>query len=66
MNEESIEKSSEKSKTIEGETGATVPRGDVCRKAPEWAEHARLHDDDQPCDDGRTGHPADSAEKKES
>ncbi|MFO7965883.1 MAG: isochorismatase family protein [Desulfobacterales bacterium] len=27
----------------------------VCTKAPEWAEHERLEDDDQPCDDGRTG-----------
>jgi len=38
------------------------PRGDeeqedldVCDKAPEWAEHERFRDDDQPCDDGRTG-----------
>lgn len=28
---------------------------DVCVKAPEWAEHQRLSDDDQPCDDGRSG-----------
>jgi len=27
----------------------------VCTKAPEWAEHERFRDDDQPCDDGRTG-----------
>jgi hypothetical protein len=26
----------------------------VCTKAPS-AEHARSHDDDEPCDDGRTG-----------
>jgi hypothetical protein len=26
---------------------------DTCVKAPEWAEHARFNDDDQPCDDGR-------------
>jgi ADP-ribosylglycohydrolase len=35
---------------------AEAPVGpDVCVKAPEWAEHARLEDDDQPCDDGRSG-----------
>ena len=28
---------------------------EVCTKAPEWAEHARLEDEDQPCDDGRSG-----------
>ena len=28
---------------------------DVCRKAPEYAEHHRLQDDDMPCDDGRAG-----------
>jgi hypothetical protein len=28
---------------------------DVCEKAPEWAEHHRLRDEDQPCDDGRSG-----------
>lgn len=28
---------------------------EVCMKAPEWAEHARLEDEDQPCDDGRSG-----------
>lgn len=66
MNEANIEKSNEKSKTIEGESGATVPQGDVCQKAPEWAEHSRLHDDDEPCDDGRTGHLEDEAEKEES
>ncbi len=27
----------------------------VCAKAPEWAEHQRFEDDDEPCDDGRTG-----------
>jgi hypothetical protein len=49
------DKKSEKPKTIEGESGATIPEDAVCRKAPEWAEHARLDDEDQPCDDGRTG-----------
>lgn len=28
---------------------------DMCVKAPEWAEHQRLWDDDVPCDDGRSG-----------
>jgi nicotinamidase/pyrazinamidase len=28
---------------------------DACQKAPEWAEHARFDDSDQPCDDGRSG-----------
>jgi len=28
---------------------------DVCTKAPEWAEHQRLWEDDEPCDDGRSG-----------
>jgi hypothetical protein len=26
-----------------------------CQKAPEWVEHARFDDQDEPCDDGRTG-----------
>jgi thiol peroxidase len=28
---------------------------DVCSKAPEFQEHARFRDDDEACDDGRTG-----------
>ena len=28
---------------------------EACQKAPEWAEHARFQDSDQPCDDGRSG-----------
>lgn len=24
-----------------------------CRQAPEWAEHARFDDFEEPCDDGR-------------
>lgn len=28
---------------------------EICLKAPEWAEHDRLHDNDMPCDDGRSG-----------
>jgi ADP-ribosyl-[dinitrogen reductase] hydrolase len=28
---------------------------EICMKAPEWAEHHRLKDADQPCDDGRSG-----------
>lgn len=31
------------------------PEIDACQKAPEWAEHARFEDSDQPCDDGRSG-----------
>ena len=27
----------------------------VCIKAPEWAEHARFTDEDEPCDDSRAG-----------
>lgn len=26
-----------------------------CTYAPEWAEHARLHRENEPCDDGRSG-----------
>ncbi|AOY58789.1 MULTISPECIES: hypothetical protein [Desulfococcus] len=37
------------------ETPASEPMGDVCEKAPEWAEHYRLYDPDDPCDDGRRG-----------
>lgn len=36
-------------------TEATDLEIDVCQKAPEWAEHTRFEDDDQPCDDGRSG-----------
>ncbi|MBN1931864.1 MAG: hypothetical protein JW786_09680 [Desulfobacterales bacterium] len=28
---------------------------DTCQKAPEWAEHERFEDSDEPCDDGRGG-----------
>jgi hypothetical protein len=30
-------------------------RMEVCDYAPEWAEHARLYDDNDPCEDGRAG-----------
>lgn len=36
-------------------TDAQDPEIDACQKAPEWAEHARFEDTDQPCDDGRSG-----------
>ena len=36
-------------------TPAKNPQIEACEKAPEWAEHARFEDDDQPCDDGRSG-----------
>lgn len=51
----SSDKKKEKSNVIEEESDATIPNDDLCQKAPEWAEHARLNDDDEPCDDGRTG-----------
>jgi hypothetical protein len=44
-----------KPNAIEEESGATIPKDDICKKAPEWAEHARLNDEDEPCVDGRTG-----------
>ena len=34
---------------------ASPAEPDVCTKAPEWAEHQRFDDSDQPCDDGRGG-----------
>jgi hypothetical protein len=51
----STAKKPDKPKTIERGAGATIPEDTVCQKAPEWAEHARLQDEDAPCDDGRTG-----------
>jgi len=51
----SNEEKKERPKGIEEESGATIPQDDVCQKAPEWAEHARLDDDDEPYDDGRAG-----------
>ena len=54
-NKKSTAEKSDKPKTIEGKSGATIPEDTVCRKAPEWAEHSRLQDDDAPCNDGRTG-----------
>jgi alpha,alpha-trehalase len=53
--QKSPDEKSAKPDAIEDESGATGPQGEVCVKAPEWAEHARLHDDDEPCDDGRAG-----------
>jgi len=42
-----------------GAAGATEkripPERTVCNKAPEFAEHYRLADEDPPCDDGRSG-----------
>ena len=32
-----------------------APIAPVCEKAPDFAEHYRLKDDDIPCDDGRSG-----------
>jgi hypothetical protein len=46
----------DKSKNKTGEKPpASDTSQDACRKAPEWAEHQRLEDDDMPCDDGRSG-----------
>jgi hypothetical protein len=59
----STDEKSDKSKTIEGESGATIPDDTVCQKAPEWAEHSRLNDEDAPCDDGRTGNIKRSSKK---
>jgi len=43
----------------ESKTIAFDPNNDrrikYCQNAPEWAEHARLDSDDEPCDDGRAG-----------
>jgi hypothetical protein len=30
-------------------------RIEPCEYAPEWAEHARLYEDNDPCEDGRAG-----------
>lgn len=38
-----------------GEAAGEPPAPEVCTKAPEWAEHQRLEDDDLGCDDGRAG-----------
>ena len=42
-------------KISESDTGRDSEELPICTKAPEWAEHHRLSDEDQPCDDGRTG-----------
>jgi transketolase len=45
-----------KVRKIIGKTGdAAEVETQFCTKAPEWAEHQRLSDPDQPCDDGRSG-----------
>ena len=41
------DKTAQRDKRVDGQ--------DVCEKAPEWAEHQRFSDDDEPCDDGRSG-----------
>lgn len=33
------------------------PRLPPCTYAPEWAEHARFYQGNEPCDDGRVGQP---------
>jgi len=52
---QSNDEKEQKPKAIEEGSGATMPTDEVCRKAPEWAEHSRLQDADEPCDDGRSG-----------
>lgn len=49
---DSIERMPETARAPKG--GEALPT-DVCQKAPEFAEHYRIGDDDQPCDDGRSG-----------
>jgi hypothetical protein len=36
-------------------TQSAESEGQICTKAPEFAEHYRMTDDDPPCDDGRKG-----------
>jgi hypothetical protein len=59
MNEKKIEDRTQEfsadHQTDEEESDPTAEQEDVCLKAPEWAEHSRLHDEDEPCDDGRSG-----------
>jgi len=55
LKDDSNQEKKERPHGIEEESGAAIPQDEVCQKAPEWAEHARLGDDDEPCDDGRTG-----------
>lgn len=61
MNEMSKEKQSQKN-DVDAQNNETTSERDkivddqqVCQKAPEWAEHQRLWEDDVPCDDGRSG-----------
>jgi len=35
--------------------GQTVQELNICKDAPEMAEHARFEDKNDPCDDGRAG-----------
>ena len=49
---------SEKKNGLSEEEKARNERGnakEVCQKAPEFAEHHRLQDEDMPCEDGRGG-----------
>ena len=48
-----MEKEKQKKPEESGEEKA-AERLPYCRHAPS-AEHGRAHDDDEPCDDGRTG-----------
>jgi hypothetical protein len=60
MSAEKISKQPQKKlKSVEKESTADrdniADDQEVCNKAPEWAEHQRLWEDDEPCDDGRSG-----------
>lgn len=52
MAEKETKKEQKKSKKPEKESAVEL---DICKKAPEWAEHERLSDEDEPCDDFRKG-----------
>ena len=54
MTEKPTEKDRERATEDPREKEDLAPE-EVCTKAPEWAEHQRLEDDDMPCDDGRSG-----------
>lgn len=53
MTKRDLEKTSPPS--VNADRDRLIDDQDVCIKAPEWAEHQRLFDDDLPCDDGRSG-----------
>jgi len=52
--EEKKEKAEEIEETEKGKKKMAEEKLPYCTTAPS-AEHSRAHDDDEPCDDGRTG-----------